>query len=364
MKFTVTKSNLCHALAIAERAVDRRSTMPILTHAKLETVDDTRLIITGTDLEVAITVDVREVQIEEPGSIALPATRLLKYCSLLPEGDVRISTGENAWATITAGRARTRVAGMSADSCPEPPATPAASVSIPVDAFLTLMSRVKLAISAEESRFTLNGALFHHRDDVLYMVATDGHRLALAQAPLPGGGMKFLLPNVAIKALPAALAGAEDVRVGIDDNHIFFLADGVSLVSRKLTGNFPDYERVLPKESKHSAVLDRGVFAAATSRVAQFADEQSHAIRLAFTPGELCVSAASVEAGDAEDSVPCSGYTGDRMEIGFNAGYIREFLEVVDSGEVNIHLINANSAAEFRVAGSDGYRYVLMPMRI
>ena len=361
MRFTASKQALCRALAIAEKAVERRTTIPILVNVKIEASGD-GLKITGTDLEVAISVRA-DANVKEEGVITLPGARLLKYCELLPDGDIQISTGDNNWATITAGRARTRIPGIDASGYPELPSPAADPVTVPVGTFLALINRVRMAISTEESRFTLNGALFEHRDNVLRMVGTDGHRLALARAEVPGGGQKFLLPNTAMKVVAGALSGAANVAVSTDDNHVFLATENVTVTARKLTGSFPNYERVIPKSFEQTTTLNRAALAAAISRVAQFADDRSRAIRLSFRDGELGILAASVEAGEAEDTLQCP-YDGKAIEVGFNADYISEFLGAVSSETVNVDLINEKSAAQFCITGTDEYKYVLMPMRI
>jgi DNA polymerase-3 subunit beta len=318
--------------------------------------------LTGTDLNVGLITKI-EPRVEQPGAIALPAKRLLDYCNLLPDGDIKFKLGENNWMSITAGRSRTRIPGMGVDSFPELPAAPDSTLDLPTDTLVGLVNRTKLAITVEESRFTLSGALFHHADGKLTMVATDGHRLAYCTAAVPGGGTKFILPLTAIRALPAAVGGAERVGIACDDNHIFLQTKDATMVARLMNGHFPDYERVLPRMNNNVATINRKDLAGAIERVAQFADERSHAIRLALTSGEVSIAASAIESGESTDAVPCS-YDGPNIEIGFNASYITDFLNVAGADMVTLHLHNEKSAGEFRVAGSDDYRYVVMPMRI
>jgi len=364
MQFTASKHQICQALAMVARVVEKRTTIPILANVLLR-ADGTSLHVTATDLNIAMSVRV-EPRIEQPGAITLPAKLLLDFCNLLPDGDIKFSIGENSWASITAGRSRTRIAGMSAESFPEVPPTPDGTLEVPVAGLLALVARTRLAITTEESRFTLNGALFSRRNESLEMVATDGHRLAYAHVPLSGAGegtTKFLIPMGAIKVLPGVTAGAGTVKVSVDDNHIFFRSGGATLVARKLTGNFPDYERVLPKDAAHVVTVNRAEVAGAIARVAQFADERSHAVRLAFKDTGLEIFASSVESGESTDIVQAN-FTGEAIEIGFNASYISDFLQVVDAENVTMHLTDGKHAGEFRIAGSDEYRYILMPMRI
>jgi DNA polymerase III subunit beta len=205
------------------------------------------------------------------------------------------------------------------------------------------------------------------------MVATDGHRLAFVEGDMNGGqvskGFRALVPKKAmaeiVKLAEDAGADAKATFAG-DDNHLFFQIADRLLITRKLTGNFPDYERVLPKENSHTAKLNRDEIRSAIERVAQFADERSKAIRVQFTSGEVRVFSSSVETGDSEESVP-GEYQGPDMEIGFNAQYLLDFLRAISQSEVTFELKDQKSAGELRPAGDDvkdQYRYVVMPMRI
>ena len=263
---------------------------------------------------------------------------------------------------------------MSRESFPELPQMPPALAEIPVKTLASMITRTSFAISSEESRFTLNGALLLMRPEGLTMVATDGHRLAFVQAtPAESGQVdqqfRALVPKKAmgelIKLADDAAADGKVVFSG-DDNHLFFQIGHRLLMTRKLTGNFPDYERVLPKDHSLSAKLQKDEIRSAIERVAQFADERSRAIRVQFTNGEVRVFSSSVEMGESEESVP-SEYAGPDLEIGFNAQYLLDFLRAIPQDHVSFELKDQKSAGEMRPAGesvSDQYRYVVMPMRI
>jgi DNA polymerase-3 subunit beta len=361
MQFSVAKSALCGALSLAGRVVEKKTSIPILSNVKLH-ADTDHLTISATDLESALTVRV-EASIAEPGATTLPAKRLSDYTRLLPEGDIRFRGDEKAWVTITSGRSRTRISGMSVESFPELPTVPDAALTVPAGLFLALINRTKLAITKVESRFVLDGALFDHHDGHLHLVATDGHRLAFAWSDLSGErDTKFLLPGSALRNLPQLIGGSESFAISQDDNHLFFRAGQALLAVRKLAGQFLDYRRVLPKESKVVLTVNRADLAGALSRVAQFADERSRAVRLSLKK-ELEIFASRADAGESSETVQCD-YAGEPLEVGFNAQYLSEFLSVIDSEAVTIHLNDATSAGEFRPAGASDYRYVVMPMRI
>jgi DNA polymerase III subunit beta len=372
MEFTVSKSELVRELSLSQGVVEKKTTIPILSNVLIEASED-RITLTATDLELGIRCSC-PARVKKEGSGTVPARKLLDYVRLLPEGDVQMKFLENHWAAITAGRSKTRIAGMSRESFPELPSMPSPLAELPVKLLAAMISRTSFAISMEESRFTLNGALLLMKPDGLTMVATDGHRLAYVSAPLPEGGsvsqqFRALVPKKAMAELLKLSDGAADeakIVFAGDDNHLFFQLGGRLLITRKLTGNFPDYERVLPKDHSLSAKLKKDEIRAAIERVAQFADERSRAIRVQFMQGEVRVFSSSLEMGESEESV-LSEYQGPELEIGFNAQYLLDFLRSIPQDGVSFELKDQKSAGEMRPVGdslAEQYRYVVMPMRI
>ena len=365
MKIQVDKKALAGALSLVARAVEKRTTIPILTHLLIR-VRDGALQFTATDLNVAIVTAIPAERFlihsteDCPAEFCVPATRLLNYISSLPDGDVTLTADENFHVTVTAGKSRTRIPGQSTESFPVLPAAPAGGDPIATDALLGMLRRTSFAISQEESRFTLNGVLFKRSADQVEIVATDGHQLVWAREIMPGEPTQFILPTPAIKALPALMG--DRVHVAQDENHLFFTADNATLICRKLAGNFPDYERALPRGELNRVMIGRAEFGAAVRRVAQFADERSHAVKLTFSPTGLDISASSVDFGESSDTVSATG--APDLEVSFNADYLAEFCGVADVEAVEFHIRDAKSSAELRPAGSDNYRYVVMPMRI
>ncbi len=372
MEFTVSKADLVRELSLSQGVVEKKTTIPILSNVLLEAADD-RVTLTATDLELGIRCSCA-ARVKKDGAGTVPARKLLDYVRLLPEGDVNMKFLENHWASITCGRSRTRIAGMSRESFPELPQMPETIAEIPVKILASMIARTSFAISVEESRFTLNGALLLLRPEGLTMVATDGHRLAFVQAPPTESGnvekpFRALIPKKAMAELTKlADEAGEDAKAVFagDDNHLFFQLGHRLLITRKLTGNFPDYERVLPKDHALTAKLQKDEIRSAIERVAQFADERSRAIRVQFTSGEVRVFSSSVETGESEESVT-SEYQGPDLEIGFNAQYLLDFLRAIPQDHVSFELKDQKSAGEMRPEGEsipDQYRYVVMPMRI
>ncbi len=370
MEFSVSKSDLVRELGLTQGVVERRTTIPILSNILVET-DRDQVWLTATDLELGIRCSC-PARVKKEGSGTIPARKLLDYVRLLPDTDVQVKQADNQWASLVCGRSRTRIAGMSRESFPELPEMPETLAEMPLSVLSQMIVGTIFAISAEESRFTLNGALLILKETGLVMVATDGHRLALLEktVDLPGlsGSYRALLPKKAMSELQklASDDSSKQIEFSGNENHLFFRIDKRLLLSRKLTGNFPDYERVLPKEHPHKLVIQRDELKASIERVSQFADERSRAIRIQIVKGELKVHSSVSETGESEETIPVE-YDGELVEIGFNAQYLLDFLRSVDGNEVEFCFKDSNSAGELRPhTGAPGtvYRYVVMPMRI
>ncbi len=372
MEFAISKNDLVRELGLSQGVVEKKTTIPILSNVLIEARDD-RIILTATDLELGIRCSC-PAKVKKEGAGTVPAKKLLDYTRLLPDGDLNLKFLENHWASITCGRARTKIAGMSRESFPELPQMPEPISEIPVRLLASLISRTAFAISMEESRFTLNGALLLLNGEGITMVATDGHRLAYVESGMAtdgasAKGFRALIPKKAMgEIVKLAEESGPDAKIVFsgDDNHLFFRFGERLLITRKLTGNFPDYERVLPKDNTNIVKLKKEEIRAAIERVAQFADERSRAIRVQFGPGEVKIFSASVETGESEESVS-SEYAGPELEIGFNAQYLLDFLRAISHEEVSFALKDQKSAGEMRPAteeAKDHYRYVVMPMRI
>jgi DNA polymerase-3 subunit beta len=371
MEFTVNRSDLVRELALSQGVVEKKSTIPILANVLLEASGE-QLTLTATDLELGIRC-VCPARVKKSGSGTIPAKKLMDYVRLLPEGEINLKFGENQWASITAGKARTRIAGMSRESYPELPEVPPVLAEIPVKTLAAMIQRTIFAISAEESRFTLNGALLMVKPDGLTMVSTDSHRLAAVEAPVvlemgEGKPFKALLPRKAMNEL-LRLSNEADadakLRFTGDENHLFFELGERLLISRKLTGNFPDFERVLPKDHPNAITMNRDELRSCLERVMQFADERSRAIKFRAADGEVLLHSSLSDTGESEESLNVT-YSGPKVDIGFNAQYLLEFLRAGDESQVTFHFKDAGSAGELRPIGDSPlkYRYVVMPMRI
>lgn len=371
MEFTVRKSDLVRELSLLQGVVEKRTTIPILSNVLIRAHGEC-VVLMATDLELGIR-SACPARVVREGASTLPVRRLLDYVRLLPDVDVSFKFLENDWAAVNCGRSRTRIAGISGQSFPELPEMTEPFASLPVAVLTGMITRTIFAISVQESRLAVNGSLLILRGTGACMVATDGHRLAYVEVDAEIPGVKVphrdVLPK---KAMTEILKLAQDagptatVQFAASDNHLFFALGDRLLVTRKLTGSFPDFERVLPKESAVTVVVSRDEVREAIERVAQFSDERSHAMRIELNRDEVRLYSSASETGDSEEVVPAE-YQGDRFEVGFNANYILDFLRATSEERVIFGFRDSHSAAELRPAGDQGpyrYRYVLMPMRI
>ncbi|MEO5937104.1 MAG: DNA polymerase III subunit beta [Terriglobales bacterium] len=372
MEISVSKAELLKELTATQGVVERKTTIPILSNFLFEAADG-KLSITATDLDLSLRTSC-PAKVKKDGSCTIPARKLYDYVKLLGDGDISIKLMENHWVQIRSGRSNTKMVGMARANFPALPAFPEnLALKLPAQVLRTLISKTIFAISTEESRYTLNGALMVIKAESLTMVATDGHRLAhientAARFAGVSGEMKTLVPKKAMAELYSLLnsADVDTIDFAKDDSTLFFRIGGRVLTSRQLTGQFPNYEAVLPKDNSKSVTLRCEDLAAAIQRVAQFADERSGAIRVKLEKGELRVSSSSTETGESEDSIE-TAYDAEPMTIGFNSQYLLEFLKVTNTGEVRLELKDAQSAGQLRPSdtGEDyKYRYIVMPMRI
>ncbi len=372
MEITVSKFELLRELSATQGVVERKTTIPILSNYLFEAGAD-RLSLTATDLDLSLRTSCN-AKVKKEGSCTIPARKLHDYVKLLPDADITIKLLENHWVSIRCGRSNTKMVGMARSNFPSLPAFPTAGVvKIPAQVLRAMIARTGFAIANEESRYTLNGALMVLKPESITMVATDGHRLAHVERngeKFEGvsGELKTLVPKKAmdeLKSLVDSSTDVETIEFAKDESTLFFRIGPRLLTSRQLTGQFPNFEAVLPKDNNKSILLHGEDLGSAIARVAQFADERSRAVRLKLEKGELKLSASSTETGESEDSIE-TDYNGEALTIGFNAQYIIDFLKAAGSGDVRLELKDPQSAGQLRPAEGEDYkyRYIVMPMRI
>jgi DNA polymerase-3 subunit beta len=379
MEISVSRQDLLRELSATQSVVERKTTIPILSNFLLEAGagegDATdRLTITATDLDQSIRTSCA-AKVKKPGACTIPARKLFDYVKLLPDGDISIKLMENHWVQIRSGRSNTKMVGMARANFPQVPEFPETGLTqLSAASIKGMISKTIFAISNEESRYTLNGALLILKAESLSMVATDGHRLAHIEKTGESlknisGEKKTLIPRKALAELQSLLADSDGEALDFyDDEHTLFFRLGYRvLTTRKLTGQFPNYEAVLPRDNNKFVVVRSEELMGSIQRVAQFADERSGAIKIRLEQNEMKISSSSTESGESEDTIE-SPYSFDPIVVGFNSTYLTDFLRAVgSSGEVRLEFKDAQSAGQMRPedpADDFKYRYVIMPMRI
>src|SRR5438094_2196253 len=370
MEFTVRKFDLLQELALIQGVVERKTTIPILANV-LVRAEGGELGIAATDLEIGLkSVCVSKTTV--PGTITLPAKRLYEIVRALPDKEIKFKRGEANWVTMTCGSSRFRIAGLPQDDFPAlaEPKSPVAK--IPSDALAKLITRTIFAISTEDSKYTLSGALLLLKPGSITMVATDGHRLAHVEKAETledvSEEIKVLVPRKAMAELVRMIsesADTESIGFSRDDTHLFFDMGKRLLISRMLTGQFPNYEAVLPRNNDRIVTINREEIAASIKRVAILSDERSRTVKLALANGSLEITASHSDLGEAHETLEVD-YDKEDLQVGFNFQYLLDFLTTADEPEVSFEFKDSESAAQLRAqpTGDYNYRYVVMPMRI
>src|SRR5919109_351283 len=371
MEIVVSKFELLRELTATQGVVERKTTIPILSNYLFEAAGD-KLSLTATDLDLSLRTSCA-AKVKKEGSCTIPARKLHDYVKLLPDADITIKLLENHWVSIRCGRSNTKMVGMARSNFPSLPAFPTAGVmKIPAQVLRGMIANTGFAIANEESRYTLNGALMVLKPESITMVATDGHRLAHIENTNSkfkvSGELKTLVPKKAMTELNTLLqfTDSETIDFAKDESTLFFRVGTRLLTSRQLTGQFPNYEAVLPRDNNKAVTVGCEELAGAIQRVAQFADERSGAIRMKLDKNEIKISSSSTETGESEDTIEAP-YTADPVTIGFNSQYLLDFLKASSAGEVRIEFKDAQSAGQLRPSENGDeykYRYIVMPMRI
>ncbi|MFO1152413.1 MAG: DNA polymerase III subunit beta [Rhodospirillales bacterium] len=372
MKLLIERAALLKALGHVQSVVERRNTIPILSNVKMEaTAIELALRATDMDLEVVESV---AANVSTPGSATVPAHTLYDIVRKLPEGaEVRLdATGGGDRLTLVCGRSRFTLACLPVEDFPV-----MAAGDLPFQFRLataglrSLIDRTRFAISTEETRYYLNGIYIHATTSdgvqALRAVATDGHRLARVQVPLPDGaaGMPgIIIPRKTVTEVRRLIEEADgEVEIGLSDSKIRFTVGAATLTSKLIDGTFPDYERVIPVGNDKTLDVVCRDFADAVDRVSAISSERSRAVKLRLANGTLELTASSPEHGTATEELPVD-YVGEAMEIGFNCRYLLDITQNIEGENVRFRMADAASPTILGEASDGNATYVLMPMRV
>lgn len=366
MKFTISREALLKPLQVVSGVVEKRQTLPVLSNILLETTDQ-RLTLTGTDLEVELLSSV-EMEGAGPGEVTLPARKFMDICKALPEGAQLQVAVEDGKAVLRSGRSRFTLATLPAT---EFPATESLAATFELDIaqadLKKLLEKTQFCMANQDVRYYLNGLLLEIEHGKLRTVATDGHRLAMAELEHPvetGQKHQVIIPRKGVVELSRLLGdGEEQVHVELSSNHIRVRLGDVTMTSKLIDGKFPDYERVIPRETPRTVVADRDTLRQALVRASILSNEKYRGVRVQFEEDRLKALVHNPEQEEAEEEVEVE-YKGEAFEIGFNVAYILDALSAVKEEKVWLGLTDANSSALVRGLENQSSQYVIMPMRL
>ncbi len=365
MKFTAAREALLKPLQAVIGVVERRQTMPILSNV-LIIAKDGQLAVTATDLEVELVAQT-EVEAESDGEITVSGRKLLDICRALPEGsevDVSLS-GEKL--CVRAGRSKFNLVTLPAAEFPVVEDIKAGqTITVSQEALGRLIEKTHFSMAQQDVRYYLNGMLLEAGGKHLRAVATDGHRLALCQADLDGGDLdeqQVIVPRKGVLELQRLMSGEGDLNIELGSNHIRIQLDGIRFTSKLIDGRFPEYDRVIPKESSNELKADRAVFKGALQRTAILSNEKYRGIRLVIRDSGVVLQAHNPEQEEAEEELAVE-YAGEDIEIGFNVNYLLDALGAVEGDDVTLSVQDSNSSCLIRQPGNDDCTFVVMPMRL
>src|SRR6476620_1826235 len=368
MRFTISREKLQEGLAAVTPTTPPKTTLPVLANILVETTDR-GIRLSGTDLDIAVTTEVA-ADIEMQGAITIPAKKLSEIAKELAPSPVKIATSGEQRITIDCGRSHFKLLGLPKDEFPNFPTVKFdASWRIKSGDLQKLIQHTAFAVSNEESRPILNGVLWELRPDKMRMVATNGHRLAKMDVPIDSANAPasdLIVPPKALEQVRRLFPAEEELEIARGENHIGFRSPFTSVFTRLIEGPYPNYELVIPRDNDRVAIADKAALTSALKRMSVVASDQTHRIRLSFNSGMLKFSVQTPDLGEAQDELPIR-YSGDQLDIGFNASYLLEILRYIPTDEVRLTFKAAERAATIEPEGwkdPASYMCLVMPLRL
>src|SRR6266480_4775250 len=368
MRFTISREKLQEGLAAVTASIPAKTTLPVLANILLETTDK-GIKLSGTDLDIAVSPEVM-ADVDAAGAVTVPAKKLSEIARELPPAPVKIAAVGEQRVTLDCGRSRFKLLGLPRDEFPTFPSVRFnESWRIRSGDLQQLISHTSFAVSTEESRPILNGVLWELRPDQMRMVATNGHRLAKMQVPIKSSGMPsadLIVPPKALEQIRRLFPADEELEIARGENHLGFRSPFTAVYTRLIEGPYPNYDQVIPKDNDRIAIADRLAVTSALKRMSVIASDQTHRIRLSFNAGLLRFSVQTPDLGEATDELAIR-YTGDPLDIGFNASYLLEILRYIPTDEVRLTFKAPERAATIEPEGwkdPASYMCLVMPLRL
>src|SRR6476659_2558027 len=367
MRFTIPREKLQEGLAAVAASIPAKTTLPVLANILVETTDK-GIRLSGTDLDIAVSTEVA-ADVAAAGAITIPAKKLSEIARELPPSPVKIAAAGEQRVTLDCGRSHFKILGLPRDEFPSFPAVKFQdSWRVRAGDLRKLIDHTAFAVSTEESRPILNGVLWELRAELMRMVATNGHRLARMDLPIPSLNSPgdLIVPPKALEQVRRLFPAEEDLEIAQGDNHLGFRSPFTAVFTRLIEGPYPNYEQVIPRDNDRVAIADKVALMSALKRMSVIASDQTHRIRLSFNAALLRFSVQTPDLGEAQDEVPIR-FTGDPIDIGFNANYLLEILRYIPTEEVRLTLKAPERAVTVEPEGwSDpaSYLCLVMPLRL
>ena len=367
MHIRVERDAFVDSLGPVQGVVEAKKTLPILSHLLLEASSDAVWLF-GTDLDVGIRKGLT-AEVVKPGAVALSAKKLYEIARELPQAPVELQADADLQVAIRCQRSSFRMKGLPRDEFPSMPDLKGeGEVTLQTAVFRDMLRKTLFAVSSDQTRYALTGVLVQVQAAEIRMVATDGHRLALARVPRSSeqgtGLLEALVPKKAmVEAAKVTRDEGDDVRIWLTDNQLILQQGSSTLVARLIDGQFPNYDQVVPTSSPSRIVIGREALQGALRRTSAIMGERTTATEFEFRSGRVVVSCVNMDLGEAHEELEAA-HEGEPLKVGFNARYILDFLAAVDTADVSLSIADPLSPALFRAAGDDAYGCVIMPMRI
>lgn len=370
MKFSIDQRDLLEGLQKVSGVVPAKSPTPVLENILFE-LEEKSLKITGTDLEVSVTTEVVPKKVENPGAVALPARVMTEMIRSLPDIPVYFQLEEGNKLGITTDQGFYRISGISKDNFPEVPVPSQEHViSMENQKLYRMLNKTIFAVSSDELRPALMGVFIQLAGNELCMVATDGHRLSKivdTKFPAQNFPSNMIVPPKAVQIALRHLDSEGSTQLHINDSGLSFSFGKTTLFTRLVEGQYPDYERVIPRDNDKQLVADKNLLIASVKRVSLFSSALTRQIRFSISPGKLCVLSEDIDlGGEAREELPVD-YQGESMEIGYNAQYVMDLLRHVDTEEVSFLLkspINAALVSPAQQNENEDFHMLIMPIKI
>src|SRR2546423_8641336 len=368
MRFTISREKLQEGLAAVAASIPAKTTLPVLANILVETTDK-GIRLSGTDLDIAVSTEVA-ADVEAAGSITIPAKKLAEIARELPPSPVKMASSGEQRVTLDCGRSHFKILGLPKDEFPSFPAVKFKDGwRVRAGELRKLIDHTAFAVSTEESRPILNGVLWELRAELMRMVATNGHRLAKMEVPIATAGAPssdLIVPPKALEQIRRLFPEDEELEIARGDNHLGFRSPFTAVYTRLIEGAYPNYQQVIPKDNDRIAIADKVALTSALKRMSVIASDQTHRIRLSFNAGILRFSVQTPDLGEATDELAVR-FTGDQLDIGFNASYLLEILRYIPTEEVKLTFKAPERAATVEPEGwndAASYLCLVMPLRL